>query len=133
MSTTSSVPTGESILVTTPVGERGEMDFPAVAHAASDLHSTDNRLWRPCPLHVEEFGGRRFRQRQEFPCWFDGEVWQVRGPFRVDFFAHSHEEAVSDLFDCLTMLWDVYVAQSPTQLTGDALELRKELESAIIA
>ena len=89
-------------------------------------------MWRPyLYLVVEDFGDRRFREPQEFPCWFDGEVWQVRGPFRVDYFADSYEEVVSDLFDCLTMLWDVYVAQSPTRLTGDALELREELRSAI--
>lgn len=82
-------------------------------------------------LVIEEFGERKFRDPQEFRYWFDGQAWQVRGPFGIDFFSDARQEVEDDVRDCLYMLWDVYVCQDPSLLTGDAARLRDELLSAV--
>ncbi|MDO9325432.1 MAG: hypothetical protein Q7T80_10805 [Methanoregula sp.] len=43
------------------------------------------------------------------------------------------EEGIAGISDELSMLWEVYVAENPANLTRDALRLRSNIESLVSA
>lgn len=47
--------------------------------------------------------------------------------------APTLEEGIAGISDELSTLWEVYVAENPANLTGDALRLRSHLESLVVA
>ena len=118
-------------------GLKGKAESLTAASATATVPALSHTRLRQPPrggercLVVVGFGEQRFRHPQEFRYWFDGEAWQVRGPFGIDFFSDVQHEVEGDVRDCLDMLWEVYVGQDASLLTGDALRLRDELLSAI--
>ena len=47
--------------------------------------------------------------------------------------APTLEEGIAGISDELSLLWEVYVAENPANLTRDALRLRSHLESLVTA
>jgi hypothetical protein len=74
------------------------------------------RLARQLTIMVEHGEDRLTRSNKEF-----GLV--VTAP--------TLEEGIAGISDELAMLWEVYVAENPANLTRDALQLRKNLTSLV--
>ena len=75
---------------------------------------------------------RKFRQPQLFRVALteDG-LWAAQGPFGVQVFSDKEEDLQEELDNCLAMLWETYAEGDDSALTGDALDLRRELLAAV--
>ena len=64
-----------------------------------------------------------------FPVKFDpeSELYDLRGEFGIILGARSQIDLMEDLNDTLRMLWEEYAKEDPERLSGDARELRDEI------
>ena len=75
--------------------------------------------------------GRRFRRPQVFRLAHDEGLWTLRGAFGVDIFTENREDLADELADYLQMLWEDFVEVDLSQLTDDAVDLRRQLLAAV--
>ena len=83
-------------------------------------------------LIARTIAGRPFRDPQVFPVSEEQGLWVAHGPFGVHVYAEREQDLFRELTEYLDLLWDDYVEQDISVLSGDAIDLRNELLAAVV-
>ena len=105
-----------------------------MATTNADLSGVQRRVpeeTRGDEMVASTIAGRRFRRPQVFRLAHDEGLWTLRGAFGVDIFTENREDLADELADYLQMLWEDFVEVDVSQLTDDAVDLRRQLLAAV--
>ena len=101
-------------------------------------NATQSGVGQPMPkvnrhdqMIVSTIAGRRFQRPQVFRLAYDQGLWTLRGAFGVDIFTENREDLADELADYLQMLWDDFVEVDVSNLTDDAVDLRRRILAAV--
>lgn len=91
----------------------------------------DEHQYRPSEV---QWGSRRFVLSHEIACSVtrEGELWVIEyEPLGICAYAKTREDAIHDFADDFAAIWDAYAQASDSELSEDAIALKRVLRSLV--